>query len=72
MVLPGIHGVELSERYFLLHPESGVLFTSGYPEDAMARRGVIQDNIAFLAKPYSPDDLLTKVAEALNEPRSLS
>lgn len=69
IVLPGIHGIELSERYFLLHPESSVLFTSGYPDDVMARRGVIHGNVAFLAKPYSPNDLLTKVAEALKAPR---
>lgn len=70
MVLPGIHGIELSERYSLLHPESSVLFTSGYTDDVIARRGIVHGEIAFLAKPYSPDDLLTKVAEALSAPRS--
>ena len=72
VVLPGIHGIELSERYFLLHPESSVLFTSGYTDDVMARRGVIHGGISFLAKPYSPDDLLAMVAEALNTPRGES
>jgi PAS domain S-box-containing protein len=69
VVMHGMSGLDLSERYVPLHPESIVLFTSGYTDDAMARRGVIQGTIAFLAKPYSPEELVAKVSEVLNPSR---
>jgi CheY-like chemotaxis protein len=68
VVLGGINGVELSERYLRLHPESQVLFTSGYTDNVMASRGVILGDIAFLAKPYSSSELLTKTAQVLQAP----
>ena len=66
VVLAGMNGMELSWRYLQLYPTSRVLFTSGYTDNVMARRGVVLGSIAFLAKPYSPADLLTKVAQVLN------
>ena len=72
VVLHGMNGMQLSESYRRLHPESSVLFTSGYTDDLMAFRRVFQGSVAFVAKPYSPDALLTRVAEVLNAPRSAS
>ena len=72
VVLRGMNGMQLSERYLRLHPESSVLFTSGYTDDVMAFRRVFQGGVAFIAKPYSPDELLAKVAEVLNLPHGAS
>jgi two-component system cell cycle sensor histidine kinase/response regulator CckA len=72
VVLHGMNGMQLSERYLRLHPESSVLFTSGYTDDVMAFRRVFQGSVAFMAKPYSPDELLGKVAEVLNVPQGAS
>jgi DNA-binding NtrC family response regulator len=66
VVLNGMNGLQLSERYLRLHPESSVLFTSGYTDDILAFRRVFQGGAAFVPKPYSPDELLSKVAEVLN------
>ena len=68
VVLHGMNGMQLSESYRRLHPESSVLFTSGYTDDLMAFRRVFQGSVAFVAKPYSPDALLKRVAEVLNAP----
>ena len=68
VVLHGMNGMQLSERWLRLHPESSVLFTSGYTDDVMAFRRVFHGSVAFVAKPYSPDELLSKVAEVLNSP----
>jgi CheY-like chemotaxis protein len=68
VVLRDINGREAAERILELHPESRVLFTSGYPDDEIARRGVSHGKVAFLPKPYTPLLLTAKVAEVLGEP----
>jgi len=57
VVLPGINGKQLVERLKALHPESKVLFTSGFSEELIAYRGVLDPGVAYIAKPYSPEDL---------------
>jgi two-component system, cell cycle sensor histidine kinase and response regulator CckA len=42
-----------------------VLYMSGYAEDAVAHRGVLDPGIAYLPKPFSPVQLATKVREVL-------
>ena len=67
VVLRGMNGRELSEQFTQRHPDARVLFTSGYADDVIARRGVLQGSIAFLPKPYSPERLLGKVRSVLEQ-----
>ncbi len=66
VVLPGMNGKQLAERLKLLRPGIAVLFTSGYSEDVIAHRGVLDREVAYIPKPYSPRDLATKVREVLS------
>jgi CheY-like chemotaxis protein len=66
VVLPGMNGRELSEQFRRRHPDARMLFTSGYADDVIARRGVLQGSIAFLPKPYSSEQLLAKVRTVLD------
>jgi signal transduction histidine kinase len=66
VVLRGMNGRELAEHFVQAFPASSVLFTSGYPDDVTARKGVPRGSVAFLPKPYSPEALTTRVAELLN------
>jgi len=67
VILPGMNGKSLSERLRALRPKLKVLFTSGYTADVIARRGVLQRDVAYLQKPFGPDSLAAKVREVLTE-----
>jgi len=68
VVLPGMNGKELSEHLTALRPGLKVLFTSGYTADVIAHRGVLDEGMGFLHKPYSLDQLAAKVRELLSDP----
>jgi PAS domain S-box-containing protein len=68
VVLPGMNGRELADRMKLLRPEARVLFTSGYTADVIAHRGVLDQGVAFIAKPFAPDGLAARVRQVLLSP----
>ena len=66
VVLPGgENGREVADYMLALFPELPVIFMSGYTRDAVVHDGRINDNVAFLEKPFNPDALLRAVREAL-------
>jgi PAS domain S-box-containing protein len=65
VVLPGMNGKELSERLKELRPNLKVLFVSGHTADVITHRGVLNSGVAFLPKPFSPDELAAKVRDVL-------
>jgi two-component system cell cycle sensor histidine kinase/response regulator CckA len=66
VVMPGMGGRRLAETLVDRHPELKVLFMSGYTDDAVVRHGVLQDNVEFLQKPFSPNSLVHKVRDVLD------
>jgi len=40
---------------------------SGYSEDIIHKRGILQDGLNFIAKPVAPNTLLKKIREALDQ-----
>jgi len=73
VVMPGMNGRELAERLQQSHPEAQVLFTSGYTEDVIVRRGVMDEVMHYIGKPYTMQALAEKVRRVLDakpaEPR---
>ncbi len=65
VVMPGMSGRELAEALAQERPETRVLFTSGYTDDEVVHRGVSADTVAFLAKPFTPETLVSRVAAVL-------
>jgi PAS domain S-box-containing protein len=65
IIMPEMNGRELASRVSRLHPEMKVLFMSGYTDDAALQHGILDSEISFLQKPFTPDDLARKVREIL-------
>ena len=67
LIMPDMSGTKLAETLASIHPESKVLFVSGYSEDAAQKQGVPDPSINFLQKPFSFEALGNKVRELLGE-----
>ena len=67
VVMPGMSGSELAAELEAERPGIRVLYISGYPEDAIARHGVLHPGRSFLQKPFPPGMLLRTVRKILDE-----
>jgi hypothetical protein len=45
-----------------------IIFKSGYSENTIIHRGVLEDGLAFLQKTFTSEALLRKVRETLDGP----
>lgn len=68
VVMPQMTGLELAQRVSLVHPETKVLYISGYTSDALNRRNMTEPSTAFLQKPFTPDALARRVRAVLDAP----
>ncbi len=66
VVLPGMNGRELAERFRNLRPAAKIIYTSGYTQDLIADRGVLHRDVNYIPKPYTADQITAKVREAID------
>jgi PAS domain S-box-containing protein len=67
VVMPGMSGRQVAEAVKALRPGIGVLYVSGYTDDAVVRHGVLHAETAFLQKPFTMVALATKVRQVLDQ-----
>ena len=66
IVMPGGNGEQLASQVCERRRGLRVMFMSGYSEHAILERILSQPGAAFLQKPFTPAQLLTKVREVLD------
>jgi FixJ family two-component response regulator len=69
IVMPIMGGRELVEQLSARGVTARVLFMSGYTDDEVMRRGLLEPGCKFLPKPFSLNVFIGKVREVLDEPR---
>jgi len=68
VVLTGeMGGAELAAEARRRRSDIGVLFMSGYPENAIVHQGKLDEGVTLLQKPFRKLDLARKVRQVLDE-----
>jgi CheY-like chemotaxis protein len=67
VIMPEMNGRDLADRLQALNPELRVIFMSGYTADVISGRGMLDERIYFIQKPFSREKLAQKVNEVLSE-----
>jgi PAS domain S-box-containing protein len=65
VIMPGLNGRELAEQLRVRHPAMKCVFMSGYDAKVIAPHGILEDEVNFLQKPFSAEDLAAKIRAAL-------
>jgi len=69
VVMPEMSGRPLVEKLAETRSETKVLFMSGYTDDDVMRRGVLDGRTAFIQKPFTATQFARKVRDVLDQPR---
>ncbi len=65
VVMPGMSGRALADALAISHPDTRVLFMSGYTHGEIAKQGVTGAAMAILHKPFTREELIRRVEETL-------
>jgi two-component system, cell cycle sensor histidine kinase and response regulator CckA len=76
VMMPKLGGRDLVTRLLAQHPHLNVLYTSGYTDVALGAQGCLEARAGWLSKPFTPQQLVSKVrgvldATVLDEPLSV-
>jgi CheY-like chemotaxis protein len=65
VVMPEMNGKALKKKIDRQIPGIKALFMSGYTSDAVVNRGIVEEDVHFIQKPFSVNTLAAKVREVL-------
>lgn len=65
MVMPKISGLDLAKHIQSQRPEMNILYMSGYTTNSSFHNQILDAQLAFLQKPFTPKVLMSKVREVL-------
>ncbi len=66
VVMPEMNGRELAEKLKAVSPELKCLYMSGYTAEVITHRGILDEGVGFIQKPFGSDDLAAKVRRVLD------
>ena len=67
VVMPEMNGRELEESLVKIRPSLKCLYMSGYTANMIAHRGILEEGVHFISKPFGRDDLARKVRQTLGD-----
>jgi len=65
VVMPEMSGRELGAELMRRRPEMRALYMSGYTGNVIARHGLLEEDVAFIQKPFTAESLAAKVRDTL-------
>lgn len=65
IVMPGMSGPDVASQLAQVRPELKVLYVSGYTDHPLITEGQLPDRTMWLQKPFTREELLSKVRSAL-------
>ncbi len=65
VIMPEMNGRDLADTLLACHPKLKTLFMSGYTADVIAHHGVLEAGVCFLQKPFTTQQMVLKIREAL-------
>ncbi len=66
IIMPGINGNELAKSLSTKRAQMSILFMSGYTQDIISQRGVLNPGTNFIEKTFTGEGLCHKVREVLD------
>lgn len=67
VVMPGMNGKELFKQISARYPDAKVLYMSGYADNLIVHRGLLDYGVNFIQKPFSAKTLAAKVRKILDD-----
>jgi PAS domain S-box-containing protein len=67
VVMPEMHGRELAEKLSAIRPNLKCLYMSGYTADVIAHRGILDERVNFIQKPFGSNDFAAKIRVVLDQ-----
>jgi PAS domain S-box-containing protein len=67
VVMPGMRGQVLAGKLLKRFPDMLVVYMSGYTDNALVHSGSLSAGTVFLQKPFTPDVVLRRIREVLDE-----
>lgn len=68
VIMPEMNGRELTEKIQAAFPCVKTLYMSGYTANVIAHHGVLDPDVAFIAKPFATKDLAAAIRKAIGSP----
>ncbi|MCD4692478.1 MAG: PAS domain S-box protein [Calditrichales bacterium] len=66
IVMPKMSGHDLVARLLHIQPQMKILYMSGYTDIALVHKGMLDSDIKFIQKPFTPLDLARKIRGILD------
>jgi len=67
VIMPDMKGPEVYQQVAGYHPDVKVLYMSGYTDNVVAHHGILDEDVAFIQKPFSIKNLVAKVNQVLGQ-----